>query len=277
MAGREQHHVARSELVLAAVVHAHVQPPGLHEGHVRQLAAVRARIRLEIVRPARADAEGDARDRDALELDGLLLDPAVHVRRDGVEIALLHRGERHLSTSWKGRSEKCRKPDRSFGYYGVITVGSDASGRVLLGRGLDVLDDGLTRLRRLHRHEVGEHRLAQTRLLGAQAHDGVRRHIGLVELHEGPRPVLDRRLAGARDALSTSTRSEATTAMRRRRLAFPEDRVQPGGEVRGRAFGVAVVGPRVSLLAGRRSTLVQRSSRRRLRGEAAAARSPSSA
>src|SRR5918992_4536202 len=69
---RQHHHVVGRELLLAAVIHDDVQPPGQDDGDVRQLAALRPGVGLEILRSARAGVEGHTGDADALERHRLL-------------------------------------------------------------------------------------------------------------------------------------------------------------------------------------------------------------
>jgi hypothetical protein len=103
-----------------------------------------------------------------------------------------------------------------------------------------------------------QHRPAQPGLLGAQADDVVRGSVRFVELPERLRQVLDRRLARAcvaRVDIGPQRRDhgdQAPPQLREighapdgvHRLALPQDRVQPGGEVRGGPLGVPVVGQR---------------------------------
>src|SRR4051794_26001637 len=99
VAGRQHHHVAGAELLIAPVVHAHVQATPHDECDVRELAGLGARVVLEVLRPARAGPEGDARDRYSFKLRGRLGDASVNVWLDLVQVGLLHHRERHAHLS----------------------------------------------------------------------------------------------------------------------------------------------------------------------------------
>src|SRR3954447_681521 len=80
MARRQEHDVARGEVLGGAVVEHHAEGASEHQGHVRELARRRPRVGLEVLRPASAYPEGHLRHADAVELCGALDDPAMHVR-----------------------------------------------------------------------------------------------------------------------------------------------------------------------------------------------------
>src|SRR4051812_42978295 len=76
-----------------------MQPTPHDECDVRELAGLGARVVLEVLRPARAGPEGDARDRYSFKLRGRLGDATVNVRLDLVQVGLLHHRECHAHLS----------------------------------------------------------------------------------------------------------------------------------------------------------------------------------
>src|SRR3954452_20250205 len=92
MARRQEHDVARGEVLGGAVVEHHAEGASEHQGHVRELARRRPRVGLEVLGPACAYPERHLGHAHAVELCGALCDPPVHVRACIGEVRALQGG-----------------------------------------------------------------------------------------------------------------------------------------------------------------------------------------